>query len=477
MAALAAMLCSVAQVALGQSYWEMTPYEVQIVVAVEPAPSLPAEAEAILVAELESRLSTMAGAVCRAEVVAAGKMHRYRITRAIDSFAGPPVVASMISAGESADEPPADAAATTDTAAEKVIFLGIRPSPMGLIVEARQYDAPIARWSGSRRRVCEQREAWLDVAWNTLWDAFTPLGIIKVSRDGSATMRLRASGLASPGSPIGLPRPGQVFLPVMRRNDRTGKPREHGIQVVPWTMLAVSEVDGLDAKLDVHSGVRRPLDVGRRARTELYGVDIGRPRGTTRLVLQSRSDDARALAGYTIVSRSPLDDSLEELGRTDPDGALTIPAGSSPLRLLIIKHGSALLGKVPIAPGVLPEVVVSIPDDDLRLKIEGQLSGLRDHVVDLAAQRQVLIARIRARIDAEDLTKADELLDQLKELPTKETFVRRMDDLKKTSQVNDGAIQRQIDRLFEDTEAVLGRYITANPVDELQKELDAAKRG
>jgi hypothetical protein len=98
-------------------------------------------------------------------------------------------------------------------------------------------------------------------------------------------------------------------------------------------------------------------------------------------------------------------------------------------------------------------------------------------MIDLAAQRQMLMARIKYKIDEEEIEKAGELMSQFRDLPTKDAFARRLADLRKSSQVEDGAIQRQIDRLFEDTEAVLGRYLTAAPIDDLQKQLDAARRG
>ena len=104
--------------------------------------------------------------------------------------------------------------------------------------------------------------------------------------------------------------------------------------------------------------------------------------------------------GYDIYSRRPGVEVSEFIGRTDWRGLLQIdPDEESPVRVLYVKNGSRLLGKLPVIPGQMLELTAPIRNDDGRLEAEGVVLGLKENLIDLVARREVLSSRIRARIE------------------------------------------------------------------------------
>ena len=451
--------------ARAQTFWEESPYRLRIVVAVEPSPWLSPAFEEQLIASIQMRTESLAGAALNAQLVAAPPKLRYAMTRRIEAFTSPAEI------GDAAGEK-----------IEKELLLGVRARPDGVELVAREFDTYIQRWGPTRRRITRQDAALADDAWSLLWEAFTPLGKVAVSRDQSATMRMRACGLIAAGSPLSIPAPGDVFQPILRRNDRAGIVIPGGIIPLPWTMLVVESTEGTSSKLKVEAGVRRPLDVARRARTDLFGLAVRREEGSTRVLLRSRTDETRPLEGYEMLAKPPAGKDWVFLGYTDGRGAIDVPATDEPLRLVSIKHGNQILGRIPLAPGVMPEITVTIPDDDVRLRVEGLISDLRGEMIDVAAQREVFGARIHGLLDEEKgdkkerLTKMETLLDQLKKLPSRTDFTGRFEEIKKVGQVKDSSVQRQIDALIQDSQEMLNRYMAKDPVDQIQAAVDEFRK-
>jgi hypothetical protein len=138
------------------------------------------------------------------------------------------------------------------------------------------------------------------------------------------------------------------------------------------------------------------------------------------LTLRSQSEPKQPLAGYEVYAHPPDSTATVLLGRTDRQGRVTVPPGDGPLRVLLARHGAALLACLPMVPGLEPACTAEIPNDDRRLEAEGLASGLQYELIDLVTRREVLFARARARIKAGKFDEAEELIGQLLQLEKSE---------------------------------------------------------
>jgi hypothetical protein len=143
---------------------------------------------------------------------------------------------------------------------------------------------------------------------------------------------------------------------------------------------------------------------------------------------------------------------------------------------LFIKHGGQLLAKLPVVPGAEPEIVVPLPDDDMRLEAEARLAAMREELVDVVARRNILMARARQKIEAKDFEAAQELMRSVDQLPGRSQFNLTLTTASRLLRSDDPQIQRRIDQLFQATETVLSQYLDARAISELHEELRSAQR-
>jgi hypothetical protein len=204
--------------------------------------------------------------------------------------------------------------------------------------------------------------------------------------------------------------------------------------------------------------------------------------GSTELELHSRMLEgdpktARPMAGYAVYAH-PIDSPKTDLvGRTDGDGKLTIPADASPLRILLVKHGGEPLARLPMMPGLEPHMRVEIPDDDDRLLAEGIITGFQEHFVDLIARRQVLMTRIRALLEENKPAEASALLDELRTFKRQEDYINEIRIQKQRAVSPDKRVQKKIDKLFDDTEQVIIRFLNPAEVEKVESDISAKLRG
>ena len=65
------------------------------------------------------------------------------------------------------------------------------------------------------------------------------------------------------------------------------------------------------------------------------------------------------------------------------------------MRILDVRQGSQTLARVPVVPGLVAELQLPLPDGRQLLEIETALLEAQDGLIDLAARRQALAARIK----------------------------------------------------------------------------------
>ena len=455
------LACLAVRTAAAQSVWELTPYRVQVLLASEQSPELPAEFDALLGGELSDRSDAVVGAPWELSVAPCPDPLRHTLLAGAETIA-------------------LDALPPESLEGDKVMLLTIAPLVTGYEVTARELDVHTRRWSAPVRELAWQRAKLRDAAFRAMCRAFAPLTrIVDVdSQSKSATLRVRGGALVARDPQLAdvfHGAPGELFLPLVRYNDREGNPRR--IVSVPWTYLSVQSTAGANVECRIETGLRTPLSGRVRGRVERLALGVVAPHSSTQLVLQSRTDPKQVLAGYDVYNQAIDSPATEWLGRTDREGCLTVAPGGTLPRLLVIKHGGILLARLPVVPGLEPTLDAQVADDDQRLEAEGYVSGLQDELIDLVTRRQLLLVRARKKLSENDLDEANALTQQLLQLKTREQFGRELAQAKEKTVTRDKAVQQQIDAMFTQVHKLLAQYLDPKPVDDLVDQLARARQG
>ncbi len=257
---------------------------------------------------------------------------------------------------------------------------------------------------------------------------------------------------------------------------RGGELEKNGIRVIPWTYIQASEVNRNTISGRIESASRRPFVGRRQGRIEQFAIALRSDPGITTLRIQSRSADAKPLADYEVFSQNPGEDSLARIGMSDSTGRLRIPPGKTPVQFILVKHGDRLLARFPLVAGAEPELDIRLPDDGARLSAEAYLASVREDLIDVVAQRNILIARARQKVDKKDFAAADELLRTLDDLPARPQFNPTLDTAARLLRSDDPQMQRRIDQLFDATRSLVTQYLDVRPINELHDELREAER-
>jgi hypothetical protein len=366
--------------------------------------------------------------------------------------------------------PPFDALPSPWQSYDKVFVVYLAPGAGDVRVTARELDVATRLWGTPRTGEAAQPVMLADAAFRAVLAAFSPLGRIETVDGKTVIIRVQGGGLPlrDPAvSPLG---PGTVFLPVVRRNDRTGAPKS--IQPVEWTWLVAESASQAEATCRVYSGLRSPLTARKRGRIEQYALAIAPPGGSTRLVLYTGSGDReRPLAGYDVYSQAPGVETTMLLGRTDREGAIVVGPAAETLRVLLVKNGTEVLARLPLVPGYSDEARAPLADDDERLAVEGFIIGLQQSLVDTIVRREVLLLRIRKRIEQKQMEEARKLLAELRQLETRERFTAALVERRKSITTTDPRARKEINQLFNDTQKLIDSQLDPRQIADIEKEL------
>ncbi len=397
--------------------------------------------------------------------------------------------------------------------ADKVFVVQFDASSPRMRFSVREFDCHVRRLTHVLRG-SELQDARLPTSVaDAVLKTFSPIGLVGRTQDDAVVIRMR-SGLLdtrrrTPVSPVD----DTMMRIVLRKSDRLGNPLPDGIETVAWTVLLVTPPDRqtpppgepnepplLVPPGSVHcqivSGLRNPIRARGSRRVERFAIVTRPHQSDSTLELVNRDDTTSPLAGYDVYERLPGDKNSRWIGRTDWQGHLRIggPALSSvsneagqfgssletstrnPLRILYIKNGDRLLARLPVVIGADPTVTALLPDDGLRLEAEGFLKGIQEEFVDLVARREILAFRIGNRIREDRLDEAERLLDELRELPTRQDLERRIRERETSFQTRDKTQQDRINQLFRATRSLIAKHLSSQEIDRLRGELAEARR-
>lgn len=155
-------------------------------------------------------------------------------------------------------------------------------------------------------------------------DCFSPVARIEETDFKSAVLRVRAAGLLTQADhPIRIG-PGDVLLPILRRDDSNGNPTV--LQTIPFTFVAVTEkIDDISRLYGaIFTASRGSLASAKNRRTQRVGLKI-KPRniGTDLKLAIQRTPDS-SVPGAEVYLRTPGTEDLNMVGRTDWRGVVPL---------------------------------------------------------------------------------------------------------------------------------------------------------
>jgi hypothetical protein len=463
--------------------WEYQPYRIRTIIALDVPGGVAQQLTVELPTYLNRRVVAAIGPIWTFDVEIATGAVRGRVLS--DSHPSPPgrgqVARDSPRRGEGASEdPPAD---IPWAAVDKLVLLAVTWSPDGYSIIAREYDTLVQRWSTPIRREVRQPNSLPEQVFAALCQTVAPVAQFELVADDEkhVVLKPRGAALMRPATEEPWAKPGDVFLPILRRTSRGGQLVENGIQAVPWTFVEV--VDNKDEKnpqttARIHSGTRRPFGTRRQGRVEQVALALRADPADTVLRLRSRVSEDKPLVGYEIFAQTDPEkpDALIRLGATGRDGKLDVSAADQRVRTLLIKNGGQLLARLPVVPGAQPQLDIPLPDDDARLAAESLLSAMREDLIVVVARRNILMARTRQKIKSKDFDAAQKLILEINQLPGRAKFTTEITNAKRRTRSDDPRIQRRIDQLFEGTQAALTQYLDTRPINELTDELRDAQQ-
>lgn len=457
-------LCAWAWATAGtcQESWLFSPYQIRVWVALDPAAGLPGRVVTAIERAVVQQAGLVVGSAWKCQVEPAPAPLEVDMVRGLDRV--PQERLRNVVDALPAPHP------------DKVMLVAVRIVDGSPQVAVREWDRRTQVWGPTWMRTCPQVALLERYCAEGVLASFAPLARIDDVVGSKAVIRFRAAGIIAEENSAVMIRPEQVLSPVIRYNDRYGKPRPDGIRVVEWTLLVVRDPNPLRTECEVLTINRAYLGGRASSRMERYALGVRVPFPNTVLELRSRDEPPRALAGYEIYAKDPRSGDTQLVGQTDWQGRLTIPFTEGQVRVFYVRSGGTLLARLPLVPGQTDVAVARLVDDTKRLHAEALVRSLHATVIDLIAQRELLAARVRAMIRDGKFNEAQRYLDQLRALPSVNEIRQRIDQGRQETVTTNPKIQALIDKMFLDIQNFVVQRIDPTLVDKLSTELSRAMR-
>lgn len=316
--------------------------------------------------------------------------------------------------------------------------------------------------------------------------AFRPLGVVEEVDGKTAQVRLQAGSLATPDESFTLVRLSDSFVPSIAARNR--EQRIEKLQLIPWTYLTATDIDGARVTCEIGSGLRSPIGGKQRGRIETLVVAVRSQHTTTRLELATQTKPSLPLVAHRVEMRSssiipkPDDDAAREehLLRellTDRRGLVVVPIDPErPLVWLFAYSGQHLLARVPFVPGSVAEARLEVPDDAARLTAEADVQMLQGELVDAVAVRNTQFATIRAAAKQNDWKLVRTKLDALSKLAEPTLFLDRLAAVRVPA-INaakarkDRAAEARINRLCDEMAELIKQYLNEDKLKQFREEM------
>lgn len=364
---------------------------------------------------------------------------------------------------------------------DKVILVSVSKTGSRFDMAAREWDRN-SQTAGHAigdstfdQRLCADRIAAL------IQRVFRPLAMIQnVDESGEHLELMLRAGEFLAADEDALPfRKGEFLTPYFRYLDRKREVRQ--IQPVPWTFLRVDAIERARLQCTVVSAFRSPV-TGSRRRVELMGIAARPLFDESVLRIVPRDDPQNPMVGYRVdvMDRVPTaEDAVEDRLSliTDRAGEVRIPALESRSIVHVFVHsGHSVLAKVPLLPGLEPELELSTPDDTARLEVEGALALLEGNVIDIVARRAVLMARARGSAKNNQWDECDDYIRQLEELPDLESVEEQiraiqLPALQTARALKNRVAEARIKKMCNDLQAIATQHLDMQKIKDFKTEM------
>jgi hypothetical protein len=450
------------------------PYDVDVVIGFDgPEFRIPSVRDA-LVREIQQGLSRMYGPMWKARVAESNWFipgNRDRIERLQD----------------------ADLKARyPSTATEKVIVLAVAGSMGQFQVSCREFDARVEELTPVRTESTFNSASLPNIACRLTRDSFRPFLLFtgRAFAENDLEFFLQAGTISPPDPTAAQITDGDVMRTFLRQMDRRNPGQVKLLQKLDLCYIRVTEFMNEIASTEDPSITIPPLSeeatevrlpapatitdgahvrgllivhglvpFGGRGRNLQQIALRQRPAASSskvKLVLKNRPD--RPLICYRVDRVAKLaqkDENVDPPVRflTDRNGELEIVVDEkNPTYWLYVYSGSILLARVPYAPGLVPRDTMRLPDDTLRLGVEGELYLLRDQLVDMVAQKAVFMSLAKKAAAEGNTAGLEDAITQLDALPGQKFFADQLNRIQtpavnKANQQKNAGAKRSIDKL------------------------------
>ena len=376
-----------------------------------------------------------------------------------------------------------------DPATEKVILVSVASANGAFEVSCREYDARIQELSPILSEQTYDVQSVPGIACRLARDCFRPVLMFSAQSIDRSELEfhLQAGCLIPPDPSAAQIREGDVLRTFIRQMDRRSPDKLKLLQKLDLCYVRVTSFNK-SLPAGVISAEDKDLSIeGKTTGSSEAVIDSGHVRGVlishgfvpfggrgrsmqqialrqrpsasrsrVRLVLQSQPD--RPLICYRVdkVAKLRYADTSDVPGvriLTDRNGELEIDVDpENPTFWLYVYSGSLLLARVPYAPGLVPLDTMKLPDDSLRLSVEGGLYLFRDELVDSVALKAVHMSLARKAADEGNVAGLEAAIKQLDGLPGKEHFESELNAVRtpaivKADQQKNPSVKRKIESL------------------------------
>ena len=160
---------------------------------------------------------------------------------------------------------------------------------------------------------------------------------------------------------------------------------------------------------------------------------------------------------------------------TGRNGEVVIPQRENhPTFWIRVYSGTSLLARVPYSPGLVPSDTIELPDDSIRLFVEGELQLLTDQLIDSIALRGVLVARAKKAAERGDTKLVTTLLDEYARVPAKKQFTTWIEDVQAKADIrlrDKGLRSRMVSRMTENMQGSVDRFFSPEREAERDREI------
>ncbi len=432
---------------------ELRPYQVQLRVTFEAHPALSPMGQQAVVAEMAETGQRCLGEMWQTEILLE------------------PPLAGDLPAG--LERRMAAAAQSLAAKYDKLFSLVVSVESEGFRVAGLEWDAATQQSGLPTTAYAASREELATALWQVTQQAFRPVAVI-AGGGGNVGLLARAGELPPPDADWTPQQSGRMWEPFYRFYGPDLKLKK--IQPVPWTFVLVDKLMRSYGQGKVLSGLRDPL-TRRRQRTDVVALAVAPHGFATELRLVS---GPKPQAGVEIDVYFDLKTPLRLI--SDRHGSATVGRDPThPHPWIHIRSGQEILAKLPMVPGLHAVDILELPDDSLRLRVEGEVAFLQAELMDAVARRATLMATARKRLKAKQWTEVSDAIKQVREIRKIEEFAVqleaiRINGVESAKVARDRAAEARIKQLCVDAKELIAVYLDPDKVRQLEEELNELRK-